>query len=263
MGKYWQATAYRKHLTDILPGCFARKLAKLRALLAPSTPGDDEIELLAELMSLPNSADRLNLSAQRKREKLFEALLRQLEACEPSKPVLMVLEDAHWIDPTSRELLDLTLDRVRRLPVLLIVTFRPEFQQAWGGQPHVTTLALNRLGERDVTALVRGLAGNAPLGSEIVAEIVERTDGVPLFVEELTRAVLERAEQDDRVASVLSASLLPAMAVPSTLHASLIARLDRLGPIAKEVGQIGAVLGREFGYDLIEQGRDGPPRSCN
>jgi len=240
-----------------------QKLGKLGELLAGGAHGDDEVELLAELLSLPNTAAGLNLSPQRKREMLFEGILHQLEALTQSRPVLMVFEDAHWIDPTSRELLDLTLDRVRRLPVLLIVTFRPEFQQAWGGQPHVTTLALNRLGERDVTALVRGLAGNAPLGSEIVAEIVERTDGVPLFVEELTRAVLERAEQDDRVASVLSASLLPAMAVPSTLHASLIARLDRLGPIAKEVGQIGAVLGREFGYDLIEQGRDGPPRSCN
>jgi len=95
---------------------------------------------------------------------------------------------------------------VRRLPVLLIVTFRPEFQPAWGGQPHVTMLALNRLGERDVTALVRGLAGNAPLGTEIVEEIVERTDGVPLFIEELTKAVLERADQENRVAEVLSAS---------------------------------------------------------
>jgi predicted ATPase len=135
---------------------------------------------------------------------------------------------------------------------LLIVTFRPEFQQAWGGQPHVTMLALNRRAERDVTALVRGLAGNAPLGSEIVEEIVERTDGVPLFIEELTKAVLERADQDNRVAAVLSASPLPALAVPSTLHASLIARLDRIGATAKEVAQIGAVLGREFGYELIQ-----------
>jgi predicted ATPase len=160
----------------------------------------------------------------------------------------MIFEDAHWIDPTSRELLDLIIDRVRRLPVLLVVTFRPEFQQGWGGQPHVTVLALNRLGERDVTALVRGLAGNAPLGGEIVEEIVERTDGVPLFVEELTKAVLESG---DRTAA-LAASPLPAMAVPSTLHASLIARLDCIGGAAKEVSQIGAVLGREFSYELIQ-----------
>ena len=229
------------------------KLGELRELLAPGARGDDEIELLAELLSLPNSADDLNLSPQRKREMLFEALLHQLEALARTNPVLMIFEDAHWVDPTSRELLDLTLDRVRRLPVLLVVTFRPEFQHAWSGQPQVMMLALNRLGERDVAALVRGLAGNAPLGGEVIEEIVERTDGVPLFVEELTKAVLERTDQDKRVAAVLSASPIPALAVPATLHASLMARLDRLGPAAKEIAQIGAVLGREFGYELIER----------
>jgi class 3 adenylate cyclase/tetratricopeptide (TPR) repeat protein len=234
------------------------RLGKLRELLAPGARGDDEIELLAELLSLPNSASDLNLSPQRKREMLFEGLLHQLEALARSRRVLMVFEDAHWIDPTTRELLDLTLDRVARLPVLLVITFRPEFQHAWSGQPHVTALGLNRLGERDVTALVRGLAGNAPLGSEIVEEIVERTDGVPLFIEELTKAVLERADQDNRVAAVLSASPLPALAVPATLHASLIARLDRIGTAAKEVAQIGAVLGREFSYELIQRGAPRP-----
>jgi class 3 adenylate cyclase len=228
------------------------KLAKLKNLLTPAAPDDDEMALLAELLSLPNAAAELNLSPQRKRETLFEALLHQLEALSRDRPVLMVFEDAHWIDPTSRELLDLTIDRTRRLSVLVIVTFRPEFQQAWGGQPHVTILALNRLGERDVAAMVRELSGNAPLGSEVVEEIVERTDGVPLFVEELTRAVRERADQDNRVAAVLSAAPLPARAVPSTLHASLIARLDRIGAAAKEIAQIGAVLGREFSYELIE-----------
>jgi class 3 adenylate cyclase/predicted ATPase len=229
-----------------------QKLGKLRELLASGARSDDEIELLAELLSLPSSAAGLNLSPQRKREMLFEALLHQLEALARTRPVLMIFEDAHWIDPTSRELLDLTIDRASRQPILLIVTFRPEFQQAWGGQPHVTVLALNRLGERDVTTLVRGLAGNAPLGSEIVEEIAERTDGVPLFIEELTRAVLERADQDNRVAAVLSASPLPALAVPATLHASLLARLDRIGAAAREVAQIGAVLGREFSYELIQ-----------
>jgi class 3 adenylate cyclase/tetratricopeptide (TPR) repeat protein len=230
-----------------------QKLGKLRALLAPGARGDDEIALLAELLSLRNSAADLNLSPQRKREMLFEALLYQLAALARSRPVLMVFEDAHWIDPTSRELLDLTLERVARMPVLLVVTFRPEFQPSWSGQPHVTMLALNRLGGRDGAALVEGLAGNAGLSRETVDEIVERADGVPLFVEELTKAVLESGDRDNRVASVLAARPLPNLAIPATLHASLIARLDRLGPVAKEVGQIGAVLGREFGYDLIEQ----------
>ena len=229
-----------------------QKLGKLTALLTPAAPDDDEFALIAELLSLPNTAADLNLSSQRKREKLFEALLHQLEALARANPVLMEFEDAHWIDPTSRELLELTVDRLRRLPVLLVVSFRPELQHSWSGQPHVTVMALNRLGGHDGAALVERLAGNAGLARETVDEIVERADGVPLFVEELTKAVLESGDPSDRVATVLAASPSPALAIPVTLHASLIARLDRLGPNAKEVAQVGAVLGREFGYDLIE-----------
>jgi tetratricopeptide (TPR) repeat protein len=220
-------------------------------MLAPGVRADDEVELLAELLSLPSTAAELNLSPQRKREMLFEALLHQLEALARSRPVLVVFEDAHWIDPTSRELLDLTLDRVARRSVLLVVTHRPEFQHAWSGQPHVTTLALNRLGGHDGAELVERLAGDAGLARETVGEIVERADGVPLFVEELTKAVLETGDRDNRVAAVLAASPAASLAIPATLHASLIARLDRLGPLAREVAQIGAVLGREFGYELI------------
>jgi class 3 adenylate cyclase len=219
------------------------KLGKLRALLTPGTRDDEDIALVSELMSLPNSAADLNLSPQRKRERLFEALLNQLEAEARRRPVLMVFEDAHWTDPTSRELLDLTVDRVRRLPVLVVITFRPEFQPPWGGRSYVASLALNRLGERDGGALVKKLAGNAALTPDIVAEIVERTDGVPLFVEELTKAVLESAEQGDRLATVLAMTSLAALSVPATLHASLMARLDRLGPVPKEIAQTGAVLG--------------------
>jgi class 3 adenylate cyclase/predicted ATPase len=228
------------------------KLGKLKAMLAPAAPGDDETTLVAELLSLPNSTADLNLSPQRKRETLFEALLRQLEALARSQAVLMVFEDAHWVDPTSRELLDLTLDRASRMSVLVVVTFRPEFQHALGGQPHMTTLTLNRLGGHDGAVLVERLAGNAGLSPETVGEIVERADGVPLFVEELTKAVLESGDRDSRVVAVLAASPLPNLPIPATLHASLIARLDRLGPIAKEIGQVGAVIGREFGYELIE-----------
>jgi class 3 adenylate cyclase len=229
-------------------------LSKLRKVLAPGVRGQHEIELLAELMSLPNIAAELNLSSQRKREMLLEALLHQLEAVAQAGPTLMVLEDAHWIDPTSRELLDLTIDRVAALSVLLVITFRPEFQQPWSGQPHITVLTLTRLGGRDSTALVERLAGEADLSREIFDEIVERTDGVPLFVEELTKAVLESG---DRTAA-LTASPSPAVSIPATLHASLIARLDRLGPIAKDIGQIGSVIGREFSYDVIEEVADRP-----
>jgi class 3 adenylate cyclase len=228
------------------------KLGKLRELLAAGARGDDEIELLAKLLSLPNSAAELNLSPQRKRQKLFEAVLHQLESLARGRPVLLVFEDAHWVDPSSRELLDLIFDRVSGLRVLLAVTFRPEFQHAWGGQPHVSVLALNRLGDRDGAALVERVAGNADLTHEIVKEIVERADGVPLFVEELTKAVLESADRGNRVVAVLGASPLPNLEIPATLHASLIARLDRLGPVAKEVAQIGAVIGREFSYEVIQ-----------
>jgi class 3 adenylate cyclase len=228
------------------------KLRKLGALLVPGTRDDDDITLLRELLSLPSSAADLNLSPQRRREKLFEALLSQLQSEARRRPVLFVFEDAHWIDPTSHELLDLTVDRVRRLPVLLAITFRPEFQPPWVGRSHVTSLALNRLGEREVAELAQKLAGNAALSADIVAEIVERTDGVPLFVEELTKAVLETAGQGDRVAAVLATTSLAARSVPATLHASLLARLDRLGPEPKEIAQIGAVLGREFAYEVIE-----------
>jgi class 3 adenylate cyclase len=227
------------------------KVDKLRALLTAGTRDDDDVALVSELLSLPSSAAHLNLSPQRKREKLFEALLHQLEAEARRRPVLIVFEDAHWIDPTSREMLDLTVDRLRHLQALLAITFRPEFQPPWSGHAHVTSLALNRLDERNGEMLVQKLAGNAALSTDVVAEIVERTDGVPLFVEELTKAVLESAAQGDKVAAVLATTAHDALSVPATLHTSLMARLDRLGSAAKEIAQIGAVLGREFAYDLI------------
>ena len=224
------------------------KRARLDALLAAGVRDPDEITLIAELLSLPNAAADLKLSPQRKRDMLLHALLHQLETIAARQPVLMVFEDAHWIDPTSRELLDLAIDRLPRLPVLLVTTFRPEFRPAWSGQPHVTALSLNRLVERDGAALVEQLAGGSGVTPEVVAEIVERTDGVPLFIEELTKAVLESGGQQG---PVLAASPTPGLAIPATLHASLIARLDRLGTAAKETAQIGAVIGREFSYDLI------------
>ena len=224
-----------------------RKLDKLAALLAPASPEDGA--LLAELLSLPTEGrfPPLQLTPQRKKEKTFEALLRQLEDLARQGPVLMLFEDVHWIDPSSRELLDLVIERVPRLPVLLLVTFRPEFQPPWTGQAHVTILVLNRLDRREGAALVQRVVGNGELPSDVVAEIIERTDGVPLFVEELTKAVLEGGN----AGIVLSRAAATALNVPATLHASLMARLDRLGSAAKEVAQVGAILGREFSYELL------------
>jgi class 3 adenylate cyclase/predicted ATPase len=225
------------------------KLGKLDALIGESAADRDEFTLIAELLSLPNAAADLDLSLQRKREKRLAGLLHQLEALARSHPVLMVFEDAHWIDPTSRDLIDLTVDRIRGLPVLLLVTFRPEFHPSWTNQAHVTTVALNRLAERDGSLLVERLAGNAGVSSELLAEIVERSDGVPLFIEELTKAVVEAGA--DRRALTLSGAPAASLAVPATLHASLLGRLDRLGPTAKLVAQTGAAIGREFSYDLL------------
>src|SRR6516225_4915859 len=163
----------------------AARLEKLEALLAFAAPTDEDLALLADLLSLPASDHHPlpNLTPQRKKEKTLEALIRQLEGLARQQPVLMFFEDAHWIDPTSRELLDLTIERVRRLPVLLIVTFRPELKPPWTGQPQVTMLALNRLDRRDRTVLVEEIAGGKPLPDEVVVQIADRTDGVPLFVE--------------------------------------------------------------------------------
>jgi len=135
------------------------------------------------------------------------------------------------------------------LPALLIATFRPEFNAPWVGQPHVTSLTLNRLGERDAATIIDRLVGNKQLPADVMAEIVERTDGIPLFVEEMTKAVLE-AESEGEARRTTGAVPSPTHAVPASLHASLMARLDRLGS-AKEVAQIGAVIGREFSHALL------------
>jgi len=227
-----------------------KKREKLDGLLGPAVESTAEIELIAELLSLPNSAAALNLTPQRKRQLLLEALVRQLEGLARTRPVLMVFEDAHWSDATSRELLGLTIDRVKDLPIALFVTFRPEFEPPWGDRPYLSVLTLDRLSGSEGATLVENLAGNSALSREVIGEIVDRTDGVPLFVEELTKAVLESADPGDRLA-ILTASPTSSLAIPATLHASLISRLDRLGTAAKEVAQIGAVLGREFSYELI------------
>jgi class 3 adenylate cyclase/predicted ATPase len=216
----------------------AAKLGKLEVLLSGAAPAEEDVALIADLMSLPASERRPlpSLSAQRKKEKTLEALIRQLEGLAHRQPVVMVFEDAHWIDPTSRELIDLTVERVGSLPVLLLMTFRPEFQPSWTGQPQVSMLRLNRLDRRDRTALVTQIAGVEALPDEVIAQIVDRTDGVPLFVEELTKSVLEGG--------------VSLVGIPATLHDSLMARLDRSASV-RVVAQIGAVIGREFSYRLL------------
>ena len=226
------------------------RLHKLEALLNPAGPSEEDVAFVGDLLSLPAAAHHKlpGLSPRRKKERTFEALIRQLEGLAHRQPVKIVFEDAHWIDPTSRELLDLTIERARGLPVLLIVTFRPEFVPPWAGQSQVTMLALNRLDRRDRTAMVEQIPGGKALPKEVVAQIIDRADGVPLFVEEMTRAVLEAGvgRGQGTARSLPSAGL----GVPATLQASLMARFDRLGATAKRVAQIGAAIGREFSYEL-------------
>ena len=161
----------------------------------------------------------------------------------------MVFEDAHWTDPTSLELFSRIIDKISALRVLLIATFRPEFEPPWIGRPCVTSLTLNRLAQREVGAMIDGVVGNKLLPTSIRQDIIERTDGIPLFVEEMTKAVLE-AQGEGAIERAVAAIPATSAAVPASLHASLMARLDRLGP-AKEVAQIGAVIGREFSHALL------------
>ena len=191
----------------------------------------------------------LALTPQQRRQRTLDALLSQVEVLTRQQPVLMVLEDAHWADPTSLEVFGRLVHRIAPLRVLLIVTFRPEFDPPWIGQPHVTAMTINRLPRREVSDMIDRVAGNKLLPASIRQDIIERSDGIPLFVEEMTKAVLE-TESEVAAQRTVAAVPSPALAVPASLHASLMARLDRLGP-AKEVAQIGAVIGREFSHALL------------
>ncbi len=226
------------------------RLSKLEAVLAQSDATNEAVALIAELLSIPtDQRERIQqMSPHVRRERTLGALLAQLAGLAARKPVLVIYEDAHWIDPTSRELLDRTIDQLEHLPVLLLATFRPEFQPPRAGQPHVSSLGLPRLDRSETATMIAAIEGANDLPPAVAEEIAERTDGVPLFIEEVTKAILEAGA--DGVATV-STVPLAALSVPATLQASLIARFDRLGPAAKDVVQRGAVIGREFAHELI------------
>jgi tetratricopeptide (TPR) repeat protein len=228
------------------------KLGKLEVLLGLVNSRPEEIGLIAELLSLP-TAGRYSpprLSPQKRKEKTLEALLGQVTALAEQKPTFLLFEDVHWIDPSSLEWLSLAVKRAPAHKILLVVTARPEFTMPWPNEADVATLALTRLGRREGTALAQNVAGNKALPDELVNQIVSRTDGVPLFLEELTRTVLESGLlREERDSFVLTGPLQP-LAIPTTLHASLLARLDRLAPV-RTLAQVGAALGRQFSHDLI------------
>jgi tetratricopeptide (TPR) repeat protein len=236
------------------------KLEKLEKLLALATDRLGEVApLIAAMLSIPTGTryPPLNLSpAQLRRQTLF-ALLDQMEGLARKQPVLMLFEDAHWADATSLEVLDLAIERIRKLPVLLLITFRPEFEAPWRGLPDVTDIALGRLEPTQAEALVSQVTGGRKLPPEVLAQIVAKTDGVPLFVEELTKNVLESGLLVEESERYRLDGPLPPLAIPSTLQDSLMARLDRLAGV-KEIAQIGAAIGREFSYSLLQAvvGRD-------
>jgi class 3 adenylate cyclase len=226
------------------------KLDKLDALLAQTSTSKRDAALLAEMLSLTNEGryPALDLDPQQRRQKTLEALTTQVEALSRQNPLLMIFEDAHWTDPTSLETFSRVVDGVRSHPVLLIVTFRPEFEPPWIGRPYVTALTINRLTQRDIEAMIDRVVGNKFIPVSVRHDIIERTDGIPLFVEELTKAVLEAESESD--AQRADAAVSPtSLAVPASLHASLMARLDRLGS-AKEVAQIGATARRLGAMDV-------------
>jgi class 3 adenylate cyclase/predicted ATPase len=229
------------------------RLDKLEALLAQATNDVSEAApLIADLLSIPTGGryPALDLTPPKRKEKTFEALTAQVAGLAARQPVLMVFDDVHWSDPTTRELLDLLIDRVPTLRVLVIITFRPEFTPPWVGPSHVTLLSLSRLAPRQSAEMMMRVTGGKALPKEITEQIIDRTDGVPLFIEELTKSVVESGLVTKSGDGYTVTGPAVPLAIPTTLHASLLARLDRLAPV-REVAQIGAALGRHFSHELI------------
>ncbi|MBH5398732.1 AAA family ATPase [Bradyrhizobium sp. CNPSo 4010] len=231
----------------------AARLDKLEALLALSSDDVTKVApLLAAVLSLETNTryPPLEMSPHRQKERTLEALVDQVLGLARHRPVLALYEDVHWADPTSLELLDLLVDRVQGAPVLVLITFRPEFAPPWTRHAHVTALTLSRLSRRQGAAIVARLSGGKALPAAVLDQIVAKTDGVPLFVEELTRTVLETNLLRDEGDHYALTGPLPPMAIPTTLQESLLARLDRLAP-AREVAQVAAAIGREFSHELL------------
>src|SRR4029077_21028574 len=230
-----------------------QRLDKLEALLAMSTSRVQAVApLFAALLSIPfgERYPQLALSPMQQRRRTLAALLDQLEGLARRQPVLLLCEDVHWADATSLELLDLTVERMRQLPVLALFTFRPEFEPPWTGLPKVDILSLSRLDQDEVESMVAQVTGGRVLPAEVMKQIVAKTDGNALFVEELTKAVLESGLLVADADGYHLRGALPPLAIPATLQDSLMARLDRLAPV-KDIAQIGATIGREFSFPLL------------
>lgn len=230
-----------------------QRLVKLEALLRP-TMGDrtEATQLLGALLGLDTSAryPPLDLTPQQRRARTLDLLVEQVIRLAAAQPVVLRIEDAHWVDPTTLELIELILSRITQARVLMLLTARPSFQPSFSRHQHVTWLTLNRLRSQDAKAIIEGVAGGKTVPEEVMAELLAKTDGVPLYLEELTRTALESGVLRQTDTAYVADIPLPALAVPSSLHDSLMARLDRLRPV-KEVAQTAACIGREFSYDLL------------
>ena len=254
------------HYSDTALYPMIRQLVRTAAI-SSAQPADAQLDRLEALLEGPDRIDaaliaallgiecehrygHLELTPEQQRLRTFEALLRQLGRASRRSPVLWLLEDAHWIDPTTLELVDLCIDRIAELPILVVITARPTFEHDFGQRRHVTRIALSRLARDQVDAMVRELARGKPVPEAVLAEIAAKTDGVPLFVEELTKGVLESGVLRETPAGYELDGALRPLSVPASLHDSMMARLDRR-KAQKEVAQTAACIGREFGHDLL------------
>ena len=231
-----------------------QKLRKLEGFVVQyGLPLAEAVPLFAALLSLPLGADYapLTLSPEQQKQQTLHALLTILLRIAAQQPVLFVMEDLHWVDPTTLELLSLLVDQGPTARILALFTFRPDFSPPWTGRAHLTQVTLNRLPRRQAAELTGRVAHGKALPPEVVEQVVAKTDGVPLFVEELTKMVLESGLLQEREARYELTGPLPPLAIPATLHDSLMARLDRLAAV-KALAQLGATLGREFAYGLLQ-----------
>jgi predicted ATPase len=228
------------------------RLCKLKTLLAQSSGDPEHLVILANLLGLHVDDDYQGqeITPQKRKEKTSAALLAQLYGIAAQQPVYLVFEDVHWIDPTSLELLATVVEQVPQLRALILITARPEFKHPWPSYPHTTTIPLSRLGRSDGVALVMRVTEGKTLPNEVLKHILAHTDGIPLFIEELTKMVIEGGLLRERNGQYVLDGPLPSFAIPTTLQASLMARLDRLSSV-RDVAQISAVAGREFHYELV------------
>jgi class 3 adenylate cyclase/tetratricopeptide (TPR) repeat protein len=232
----------------------AQKLDKLESILEGSAESRiEDVSLMAALLSIPfgDRYPRLQITELVQKQRTMELLEEQLVLLSRRNPVLVVFEDAHWIDPSSLELMNSAIRRVASLPVMIVVTHRPEFPSPWSDLGHATVLKLNQLGRSQVIELIQKVAGGKTLPEAVIEQIAAKSQGVPLFIEEITRSILESGDLEESGDRYVSRRSIREFTIPSTLQDSLIARLDRLGS-AKDVVLTASIIGREFSYELIE-----------